>query len=118
MLPACCELVAVARPAGDRSTQLFSNIIPWLILLVGVILAGGVLIFFLRSYLRSDGAGGNQGFTLQDLREMRAAGELTEAEYERAKSMMIGRLRETPAAPLEETDPDTPAAPPGNTRSS
>jgi len=39
-------------------------------------------------------------FTLQDLRDLRARGEITDQEYESMRAMMIGRAtHERPAAP-------------------
>ncbi len=39
-----------------------------------------------------------QPFTLQHLREMRAAGEITEAEFERTRAMVIHAVRESAVA--------------------
>ena len=103
----------LAQASSDKSSRLLGEIMPWLILLVGVVLAGAVLIYFIRRSLK-EGAKPSEGFTLQDLRDMHAAGELTDEEFERAKAMMIGRLRGVsgPAKPPDD------AASTGNSRQS
>jgi len=81
--------------APDKSSRLFGEVLPWLILLIGVVLAGAIAIYYIRRSLKDTKSHGG-GFTLQDLRDMHAAGELSDDEFERAKAQMIGRLR-TPA---------------------
>lgn len=81
--------LAVASP--DKSSRLLADILPWLILLLGLVVVGGVIIYAIRRYLRHD-ASSTEDFTLADLRRMHAAGELTDEQFERAKAMMIGRL--------------------------
>jgi uncharacterized membrane protein len=92
--------IAQLSDAGEKSGQVLSEILPWLIVLAGVVLAGGVVIYFIRRSIKNADSGGSAtgGFTLQDLREMHAAGELTEEEFERAKALMIGRAKAGPAS--------------------
>lgn len=86
--------VLVALPASDRNAQqLFGDIMPWLLVLVGLIIAGGVLIMILRRRLHEADSSPSQGFTLHDLRQLHASGELTDEEYERAKAQMIGSVK-------------------------
>jgi len=94
----------IAFQSADKSSRLLSNVLPWLILLIGVIVAGGVVMYVVRRSLNSERTA-SQGFTLQDLRDMHAAGELSDEEFERAKAMMIGRLA-GPSQP-EKTDSPT-----------
>src|SRR3954471_17691974 len=89
-------LASTGRITSDKSGRLFADVVPWLILLIGVVLAGAVVIYFIRRYLRSDDPHAADGFTLHDLREMHEAGDLTDAEFQRAKAAMIGRLRTAP----------------------
>ena len=99
----CWSLVTTApSPRG-----LFVELLPWLGALVIVVGLGGVAIYLLRRALDAGSASGAEGFTLQDLRELCAAGELTDEEFERAKASMIGRVTaETPSA---EDDDEKPA---------
>src|ERR1043165_262191 len=82
------------QAASGRHTQA-GDVIPWLILLIGFILAGGVLIYFVKRWTKQDQASSAAGFTLQDLRELHARGELSEEEFQSARRAMIGRLAET-----------------------
>lgn len=78
-------------PGAERSA---SEVIPWLILFIGIVLVGGVLIFYVRKWMKGGGfdSSGSAGFTLQELRDMHARGELTDAEFHSARAAMIGRL--------------------------
>ena len=88
--------IAQLSDAGEKSGRLLSEIMPWLIVLVGVVLVGGVIIYLVRRSLRSEGST-SEGFTLQDLRDMHAAGELNDEEFDRAKMQMIGRAKTAPS---------------------
>ncbi len=81
--------------AAPRPGSLFSELLPWLIALLLVVVVGVVVIYFIRRSLRGSDAGA-AGFSLQELRELRAAGRLTDDEFERAKTSIIGRLSQGP----------------------
>ncbi len=95
--------------AVDRSSRLLADVLPWLIVLVGIVIAGAIIAFLVRRSMRKEDTS-SDGFTLQDLRDLRAAGELTDQEFERAKVMMIGRL----TAPKSTPQTAKPESPPGN----
>lgn len=70
---------------------------------LGVILLIGGGVLALRALRRSMIGGEAEQpsglpFTLQRLREMRAAGEITEAEFERTRALMIHATREAAAS--------------------
>lgn len=74
--------------------QLFTDVLPWLVILLGLVIVGAVFIYAARQMLRSSGSSSaSAGFTLQGLRELHAAGELSTEEYERARTAMIGQVR-------------------------
>lgn len=85
-------MLTLAATVTDKSSRLFAETLPWIILLLAAILAGGVIIFLARKYIYggTDHAAG--GFTLHDLREMHKSGEISDDEFTRAKAQMIGRL--------------------------
>ncbi len=102
--PATSRITAVTVPsrtlssplfacAADKNSRLFAEILPWLLLLLAVIIVGGVVIFIARRYVQKNETSHGAGFTLHDLREMHAAGEINDDEFERAKAQMIGRLK-------------------------
>src|SRR5687768_10866064 len=78
--------------AAHRSSELFRDVLPWVLVLIGVIIAGGIIIVALRRRISQDSSASAHGFTLQDLRDLHAKGELTDEEFERAKIQMIGHL--------------------------
>lgn len=122
MMRMSCLFGAAAIPSGDRSGQLFSSILPWLLLLAVVAVVGVVVILLVRRWLTSESSRETIGFTLQDLRNLHAAGELSDEEYERARASMIGRLQSpSPPSPPPELPSESPAQsprpsdpPPGN----
>ena len=95
------------QSSADKSSRLFGEVLPYLIALIAVVVVGGVIMYLVRRRLRADDGGKSDGFTLQDLRDLHASGELTDAEFERAKAQMIGRLK----APSK---PEASGPPPGN----
>jgi hypothetical protein len=82
-------LASTAPTSAERSA---SEVIPWLILFIGLVLVGGVLIFYVRRWMKGDGGQSEVGFTLQDLREMHARGDLSDIEFQSARAAMIGRI--------------------------
>lgn len=86
-------LANAAAPRGPSSRPV-GDVLPWLILLVGLIIVGGVAIYFFRRWMWHDSRSSTAGFTLQDLRDLHARGELTDEEFNAAKAAMIGRLAE------------------------
>lgn len=93
--------------AGTDASRSFSEVVPWLILLLGLVLVGGVLIFLARRMLRDQSSSPPEPFTLQGLRDMRAQGLISDEEFERARTAMIDRLTATEAP---DADSDHPAS--------
>lgn len=73
--------------AGD----VFARVLPWLAALVALVAVGALVVWAIRRWL-DRGAEPPEGFTLHDLRRLRASGQLTEEEFDRAKASVIGRL--------------------------
>lgn len=94
----------------DKSSRLFAETLPWLLLLLGVIVAGGVIIFLARRYVKDSTQESAGGFTLHDLRELHRRGDIGDEEFARAKAQMIGRLRTSDTARSH----DDPAGSTGN----
>jgi hypothetical protein len=84
----------MAFPATSAG-ELFPSLLPWLLALLGLVIVGGGVLLLVRRWLRSDEADGpaDVGFTLQDLRDMHRVGELSDEEFERAKSAMIEQVQ-------------------------
>lgn len=61
----------------------------WLIVLVGLLLAGFVAVTQVKKRLmRSDDSPGS-GFTLSDLRRLHREGKMTDEEFEKAKQIIV-----------------------------
>jgi len=89
----------MAQASADKSSRLFADLLPWLASIVVFIIVGGVVIYLLRRWLRTDDQPEGIGFTLQDLRDLHACGEMTDAEFAHAREQMIGRLKRPGGAP-------------------
>lgn len=89
-------LLLASAPAGDAS-DLFGDILPWLIVLLALVLVGGGIIYFVKRVYAGGPGTSSEAFTLQGLRDLRASGQITDEEFERARTAMIGRLKAGPA---------------------
>ena len=81
----------LATPTNDG--QVFGEILPWLLLLLGAVIVGGIFIYIARRMTQGGEDASNVGFTLHDLRELHARGELTDEEFERARAQMIAKVK-------------------------
>jgi hypothetical protein len=111
-------LVLLLLDAGGAhdGSRLLADVLPWLSALVALMVVGAVAIYLIRRTLTSDNAlSSKTSFTLQDLRDMHAAGDLTDEEFQRAKDAMIGRLANTSTS-SKPTPPRQQDAGAGNTQ--
>ena len=92
---------------SSSAEGLLGDLLPWLGLLVVVVLVGGGIALGLRRRLLGGSEGSSVGFTLSDLRDRRARGEISEEEYERAHARMVRSVRAT--AESDSPDPRRPA---------
>ena len=67
--------------------------LPWLLLLMGIVVVGGVVISVIRKWMKSGDGGGQIGFSLSDLRQMHAEGRLSREELEKAEKHLVDRVR-------------------------
>ena len=87
MAPSPLQLAAAAQPG-----ELFGALLPVLLILAGIVFVGWIAMLMIRRSVRhgSDSIGGS--FTLGQLRKMHAGGELTDEEYEDARSVILGQV--------------------------
>jgi hypothetical protein len=98
-------LPLAAAPTEGRA---FAQLLPWLGLLLVLVLIGAVAIYIARRTLYWEPPRSAPGFSLQSLREMHEAGELSDEEFERARTAMISRIKTPSVRPSE--GPAAPAA--------
>lgn len=82
-----------AGPASRGPGGVFSDVAPWLAILGLLVIVGGVVLLHLRRRLGRDESAPPTGFTLHELREMHARGELTDEEFERARTALLAGVR-------------------------
>ena len=83
-------------PAAEPLSH-FARIAPVLGALVLIVVVGAVALLLIKRWWRRE-SDAPAGFTLGDLRAMRDAGEISVAEYERAKEQMVRTVRSTPSS--------------------
>ena len=89
--------------------ELFQSIALPLLALVVVVVIGWFAIVKLRSWMK-DSAEATQPFTLEDLRQLKREGKLSDEEFEKAREMMIGSAKRGPM-PVR-IKPHVPVVPP------
>jgi len=86
-----------ARPALEPG-ELFNAIMPWLLVLLAIVIVGWIILVILRRSSRSSGSLKDDGFTLGQLRRMHENGELTDEEFQQARTVILGQHAVKPPA--------------------
>lgn len=86
----------------------FARIAPVLGVLVLIVIVGGVVLLLIRRWWKSESEAAPPGFTLGDLRELRDSGEISVAEYERAREKMVQSVRKQSTSGTSLKGPRTP----------
>ena len=97
---------ATAPRGGSPGSSAFSDLAPWLGILGLVAVVSGVVLLRLRRGVRGDDASPKVGFSLHDLREMHARGELTDEEFTRARDALVAGVRRSAERSSSERDSD------------
>lgn len=94
--------------ASAGSGGLFRALAPWLVTLIVLVIVGWIVVMMLRRMMTGDDDGPNEGFTLHDLRQLRAAGKISEEEFDRAREAIIGAVQRAaqPEDEAKSTDSD------------
>ncbi len=84
-MPSAILIVPLAQAA---------SVFGWSLVVLVFIVAGFIGISWLRKWMKEeDIPSGGMGFGISELRQMHARGELTDAEYERARSKMTASAK-------------------------
>ena len=84
--------VQSSTSTGDIGASIFP-ILGWLLVIV---FAGGLCIYFIGRWMRRE-THDPIGFTLGDLREMLASGDITPVEFQSARDAMIAQVKKQAA---------------------
>jgi membrane protein implicated in regulation of membrane protease activity len=107
MTPLLSSIIATASP----SSTAFRELLPGLIALLVLAVIGGIVIMLVRRWVRSSEAPPEEGFTLHDLRQLHAAGRLSDEEFERAKATLIERVKGAGSENVDAGEPDDSSQP-------
>ncbi|HEV2296340.1 MAG TPA: SHOCT domain-containing protein [Tepidisphaeraceae bacterium] len=71
-----------------------ASVVGWSLVVIVLVVVGFGLISWVRKWMKEDDLpSGGTGFGLSELRQMHARGELTDAEYERARTKMTASAK-------------------------
>lgn len=107
-LPMPMSIASTAQPG-----EVFFAILPWMLLLVGIVLAGWFLLVMIRRSSQDSSSPLDDGFTLGQLRKMRERGELDDEEFEQARNVILGHHAPRPGDPppsVSRSDTPTPGS--------
>ncbi|MCA9285217.1 MAG: hypothetical protein KDA22_08395 [Phycisphaerales bacterium] len=87
-------LIATAPIAGSNpGADLFPQVIGWLGAMAALAVVGAIVIMVLARRLRADDGDEPDGLTLEGIRELRRRGQLTDEEFDRARSAIVDAAR-------------------------
>ena len=75
--------------SGDDTRGIFF----WSVVLIALVVGGFLLVSWVRRQLKEPEQAPSGGFTLADLREMRRTGQISEEEFEKAKTQMTAAIK-------------------------
>ena len=85
LLPA----VAMTAASGTASASDVIVVLGWIL---GLVLVGAIAIYLLRRWVKRE-MEPPVGFSLEDLRQLRDAGEITDVEYNTARDRVIAHVK-------------------------
>ncbi len=100
----------IAATASDAS-QLFSDLLPWLLLLIVFVVIGGIALYLIRRTINPTADNPNEPFTLEGLRRMRSQGQITDEEFAKARTAMISRMKADAPTLSADNGTSTPTTP-------
>jgi uncharacterized membrane protein len=120
-MPALFAAAAVILVLAQDSGGSMLRVIAWSLVLICLLMVGFFAISKLRHWMRDDDMPApGIGFTLSDLRQLHKQGQMTDEEFERAKSKIVGGAKAMAAKLPDPLARDRggakgrpPAAPPG-----
>ncbi len=86
-------LAAVQTSSSSGTGSAFSELWPWLLGLVILILIGGAVIGIIRKWMRGSDESEQIGFSLGDLRTLHRDGKLSAEELKQAEAKIISRVQ-------------------------
>jgi uncharacterized membrane protein len=120
-MPALFAAATVILVLAQDSGGSMLRVIAWSLVLICLLMVGFFAISKLRHWMRDDDMPApGIGFTLSDLRQLHKQGQMTDEEFERAKSKIVGGAKAMAAKLPDPLARDRggakgrpPAAPPG-----
>ncbi len=86
-----------------ENTEVLHRMMPWLMLVAGVLLVGGVVVYRVKKWMNRKEESAGSAFNLSTIRALHKRGELTDEQYEkiRQKILLTAALPMAKAPPVE-----------------
>ncbi len=94
------------------------EVVLWGSIIIAIILVGGLIVFQIRKkLLQAEGGGGlDDPFGLQELRELKKSGQISEQEYQTLRTKVIEQVKGSLSEDNASDEPAAPARPASPTR--
>lgn len=98
--------ILMSMTASRREDVPWIEVVIWMAVMLGFIIAGIVFVVLMKRRLGLTDNREQSIFTLHELRQLRSRGEISEDEYEKAKSAIVGLARQGTAVADSPTSAD------------
>ena len=88
-------LLPPSHPAPVLAQSGVGAIFGWSLVLIVLIFVAFFAVVRLRNWLREDQTPASIGFSLTDLRQLHREGKMTDAEFEKARNLMVAHAKRT-----------------------
>jgi hypothetical protein len=82
----------------------YQSIFLWSLALIGLLLVGFFVVMWIKKRVQEPEQPVSVGFSLSDLRQMHQSGQLSDEEYERARTKLVATLQKADKAPGPKRD--------------
>lgn len=80
--------------SSGRANDLFRQVGPWLAMLAALVIVGSIALLWIRRRMRADDSQ-DAPFTLDALRRLHRDGKLTDAEFKKARDVIVAAARKS-----------------------
>src|SRR5690349_4419021 len=87
-------LLSRSHPISPLAETGVAGILGWSLVLIVLIFVAFFVVVRLRNWLRDDHTPDAVGFSLTDLRQLHRQGKMTDAEFEKARNLMVAHAKQ------------------------
>lgn len=94
-------IFGMAQGAGARPSGATGSVVVWVIVLIAVVMAGGLILVWLRRKIFAADQTDHAGGLMESLRSMRDSGQMSQEEYDATRKAMAARMAQGRGAAQE-----------------